>query len=179
MKIIIILFISIQLFSSSLNNYQIQVLKRIYELATDFPNKYGETYEKTLCMIAMQESSLGLNKIGDISKRKSILKGSYGIFQFQLNTVRELSRKYKQLKWLQHKTDSWIINKLVRSDDFSIVCAVFNMKRISESKIAQRNWRRMITMWNGMPNGKITKYVNRVLRWKTLIYRTLKTKGLK
>jgi len=150
-----------------LTTHQKYIIKRIVSFALQLPNKRKETYEKTLSLIAMQESSLGINKIGDISRTRDFRKASYGLFQFQLATVREIAKREPKLRWLLKKSDSWIANKLLRDDDFSIILAVYHIKHLSER---YRDWRYIVCAWNGLPKGKPTKYYYKVTRWKRLVY---------
>ena len=145
-------------------------LERIVHFALQLPNKYGETYEKTLCLIAMQESSLGINLLGDTDHLKAY-SASYGLFQFRVATVRFVARHHKKLKWLLKMSDAWIANKLIRDTDFNIILAVFHIKYLSER---YKEWRYIICAWNGMPKGKVTKYYKQVVRWKPLVYPLVK-----
>jgi len=171
-KLVIILALLTTIQAHTLSKYQLHVLRMINKEALTHPNKHGEPFGKTLSLIAMQESSLGLQKVGDIHlKHKRGYSMSYGLFQFQIRTAREVISKTKEFRWMLHKSDAWLTNKLVRDDKFSVKLAVRYINRLS---MRFKNWAYLISAWNGMPKGVPTRYYRAVTRWKPLIYSIIK-----
>lgn len=172
MKIILLaLVVTTSLFA--LSQEQKDLAKKIYEVALTAPNSKGETYEETLIRIAITESSLGVNLLGDYKKGQDITEASLGIFQFQMSTVRLLQRKYpNELGWMKNRSDRYLAQKLLKDIDFNIVLAIFNIHRLSESRLTNGSYYRMVSQWNG--GIKNTKYYKRVLSYKDLVKKLIK-----
>lgn len=146
-----------------LSKKQVDNFKLIYQVAKANPNKHGVTFEKTLLKIAVQESDLGLDLVGDHHKGQCITKASLGVFQFQVRTVKHLAGMYpKQLGYLKSKSDWWIADKLIKDNSFSAKLASYNIKRLSEDKLRANNYVKIVSGWNG---GVVNKpYYNNVQR---------------
>jgi len=171
--LVLLLLLFSNVFAQTLTPAQKKIAKRIYEIAITAPNCKGVTYEHTLIKIAMQESSLGVNLLGDYKKGQDITTASLGIFQFQVQTVRLLQKKYhKLLGWLGKKNDRYIAQLLLRSVDFNVVLAVLNIKRLSESKLTHGSYFRIISQWNGGIHNKL--YYKRVQRHSKLVAKLIK-----
>ena len=171
--ILVFLLLFSNVFAQTLTSAQKKIAKQIYEIAITAPNCKGVTYEHTLIKIAMQESSLGVNLLGDYKKGQDITTASLGIFQFQVQTVRLLQKKYhKLLGWLGKKSDRYIAQTLLRSVDFNVVLAVLNIKRLSESKLTHGSYFRIISQWNGGIHNKL--YYKRVQRHIRLVKKLIK-----
>ena len=170
-KIIIVMIICSSLFAIS--SEQKQLAKRIYTVALTAPNKKGQTYEETLIRIAITESSLGINLLGDYKKGRDITEASLGIFQFQMGTVRLLQKKYpNELGWMKNRSDRYLAQKLLKDIDFNIVLAVFNIQRLSESRLSRGSYFRIVSQWNGGVNNKT--YYKRVMSHKDLVKKIIK-----
>jgi hypothetical protein len=187
MRYIILLFLALNLISSEkvykvkygkeihqFSQIQVDSLLLIHKMTKSFPNKYGETFENTLGYIAFVESSLGKHLKGDDYKINPD-KGSFGIFQFQLSTVKFLASKYKELKWISYM-DNNSLRKLLTSKSnglhFSILLARYNMKFLSESRLRKNSWYRTVSGWNGGLENK--PYYTRIKKARVILKRLLK-----
>lgn len=157
----------------AISTEQKQLAEQIYKIALTAPNKKGQTYEETLIRIAITESSLGVNLLGDYKKGRDITEASLGIFQFQMGTVRLLVKKYpKQLGWMKTRSDRYIAQKLLKDIDFNIILAILNIHRISESRLTRGSYFRTVSQWNG--GIRNIKYYKRVLSHKELVKKLIK-----
>ena len=116
------------LFIGSLNaatfsDKQIETLKMVREVALQYPNSTGETFENTAMAICLTETSAGVFKIGDIGKDPNIFNASLGIMQVRLETARFLANK---LEWREviKMSDVRLVNKLLSDDKFNATMAV-------------------------------------------------------
>lgn len=168
LKKILILCILTTMSYAVLSDKQMKLAERIYKIAKTAPNIYGETYEETLLKIAITESSLGVNLLGDYIEGTDITDASLGIFQFRMDTIRHLQRVYKEdLGWLKNRSDRWIAQKLLNDEDFNIIMAIFNIHRLSESKLSRHNYFRLVSRWNGGLWNR--PYYTRVQSYKPLV----------
>ena len=109
--------------AATFSDQQIETLKIVREVALQYPNSTGETFENTAMAICLTETSAGIFKIGDIGKDPNIFKASLGIMQVRLQTARFLADK---LKWkeVQQMSDVKLVNKLLGDDRFNATVAV-------------------------------------------------------
>jgi len=67
------------------------ILKTVKNVALQYPDKKGRTFENTAMAICMTETSGGKVRFGDKQLlRKGIKKASYGIMQVRLATARQV-----------------------------------------------------------------------------------------
>ena len=98
-KIILILIITISVYGYS--EAQLENLNRIYNIGLQMKKKTGMSFEKTLCAIALTESSAGVNIIGDQYTSSNIVllvDSSLGIMQERLVMIKELLKKDAYIK---------------------------------------------------------------------------------
>lgn len=127
------------------------------------PLKHARNYEKTLIMISLQESDLGLNVVGDKNLGNKLSQRSLGLFHMRIVTVRELQRYFpKQLGFLKNMTNKQIANQILDNKVFGIFLALYNIERVAQK--AGGNYVKLVSQWNGgfhnMP------YYNAVLKHK-------------
>ena len=168
----------------SLNTLQINNLKTVYNLGKKIKASNGFSFENTLCAIMLQESSAGLELIGDKYKNgklKSLYDSSLGIFQIKLNTAKEVIIKDKFMnKNFKHllKNDKALVNMLLVSVQFSTLIASTYLKINYEIALKRRYknpWKSTISRYNGGWNN--TKYKSKI--FKRLKYlKKLKIKGI-
>ncbi|HIP46804.1 MAG TPA: hypothetical protein EYG95_04520, partial [Campylobacterales bacterium] len=80
--LIMIVLTPIMIEASALDMRQILTLKTVKNIALQYPNKKGETFEETMMAICMAETSGGKINYGDKQLlKKGIKKGSYGVMQ--------------------------------------------------------------------------------------------------
>lgn len=126
-KITIFLFILTifagALSGSSLKTKQIDKLKLVKRIALQYPNKKGETFEKTAMSICLTETYAGRIKIGDVGKVPNIFNSSLGIMQVRLETARFIAKKLK-MKEVLKLNDVDLVNKLLGDDKFNVTIAI-------------------------------------------------------
>jgi len=141
MKILLLVLLTTSLFA--LSSEQRSTAKQIYKIAK------LEHREHTLLKIAMQESSLGLNVIGDFKPGTDITKASLGVFQFQIATVRHNQKLFpKQLGWLANYNDWQLAQRLIRDVKFSTMLACFNLRRLAADP-RRNTYCKLVSGWNG------------------------------
>ncbi len=109
--------------ANELNQKQIDRLLLVKTIALQYPNKKGETFERTAMAICLTETSAGNFKIGDVGKKPNIFKSSLGIMQVRLKTVHFIAKKLK-MKEVLGLSDEQLVNKLLSDDEFNITMAV-------------------------------------------------------
>jgi hypothetical protein len=162
------------LFIGSLNaatfsDEQIKILKMVREVALEYPNSTGETFENTAMAIALTETSAGVFKVGDIGKDPNIFNASLGIMQVRLGTARFLANK---LEWKEvlEMSDVALVNKLLGDDRFNATMAVKYIVWLNE--YTKHNYFRTVSRYNG---GNYNRpYYYRVMKNMDLIKRKLK-----
>jgi len=162
------------LFIGSLNaatfsEKQIETLKMIREVALQYPNSNGETFENTAMAIALTETSVGIFKIGDIGKDPNIFNASLGIMQVRLQTARFLADK---LDWKEviEMSDKKLVNELLGNDRFNVTMAVKYIVWLNE--YTKHNYFRTVSRYNG---GNYNRpYYGRVMKNMALIRREVK-----
>ena len=174
MKILISLLISVTLFA--LSEKQKQNIIEAYNVAKLVKAKDGFSFENTVTYIMLQESSAGLELIGDKYKNgklKPLLKSSIGIMQIKVSTARETIRKTPFLK--KHFSnlltdDKRIINMLLTSSEFSSLIASHYLVRCYEEakrKGYSNPYFRAISRYNGGWNNQT--YYSKIMKRKYFI----------
>jgi len=157
------LFIS-SIHAATFSDKQIEILKMVREVALQYPNSTGETFESTAMAICLTETSAGVFKIGDIGKDPNIFKASLGIMQVRLETVRFLANK---LNWTEviKMSDVRLVNKLLSDDKFNATVAVKFIVWLNE--YTNYNYFRTVSRYNGGNHNR--PYYGRVMRNMKLI----------
>jgi hypothetical protein len=155
--------------ASVFSDKQIDTLKMVREVALQYPNSKGETFENTATAICLTETSAGVFKVGDIGKNPNIFKASLGIMQVRLETARFLAEK---LNWTEilEMSDIRLVNKLLGDDKFNAEVGVKFIVWLNE--YTQHNYFRTVSRYNG--GNYNHPYYNRVMKNNELIKRELK-----
>lgn len=145
------------------NNMQIDNLKFIWHTAQSLPNQNGETWHYTLTSIAIRESSAGMSVIGDIGRNAPMTQGSYGLFHFQLATIKDVFR-HSKITAYSHLTDTQLINKMTRDRTWATYMAIAHMNWLDRNT---NSYFQMVSRWNG---GNANRpYYNAVMRDMELV----------
>jgi len=155
---IILIVSTSSLVASNLSPQQIRTLKLVKEIAKQYPNKSGETFEYTAMSICMTETSAGIFKVGDIGKDPNIFKASLGIMQVRLQTARFTAEKL-HLSEITKMSDVVLVNRLLGDDRFNIYVAVQYLVWLNDDT---KNYFRTVSRYNG-GNYNHT-YYNKVIR---------------
>jgi len=160
--VLIVVFTTI-LSADTLSLRQILTLKTIKNVALDYPNKNGITFEKTAMAICMVESDCGRINFGDKQLLKSGLKrGSYGVMQVQLETARFVLDHYNLIEKLMSDTE--LIKKMMHDSVFDAKIAVLYIVWLSEHS---KSYFEMVSRYNG---GKVNHpYYNKVKKQKKFL----------
>lgn len=143
---------------------QIAKLQMVKEVALQYPNKHGETFEKTAMSICLTETSAGVFKIGDIGKDPNIFNASLGIMQVRLETARFVAKKLNMTEVLK-LSDVKLVNKLLSDDQFNAMVAVRFLVWLND--YTHNNYFRTVSRYNG---GNVNHpYYGRVMRNMQLI----------
>ena len=148
---------------------QLETLKMVREIALQYPNSKGETFENTAMAICLTETSAGVFKVGDIGKDPNIFNASLGIMQVRLETAKFLAQK---LEWkeLLEMSDVKLVNKLLGDDRFNTTVAVRFIVWLNE--YTEHNYFRTVSRYNG---GNYNRpYYYRVMKNMDLIKREVK-----
>ncbi len=153
----IILSLSLLLEARSLDLKQILTLKSVKNVALSYPNKRGETFEKTAMAICMTETGCGKENFGDKQLLKSgIKKASYGVMQVRLETARFVA-KVHHLFEVKMMSDVELIEKMMHDTLFNAKIAVLYLVWLSDHT---SSYFEMVSRYNG---GKVNyPYYNRV-----------------
>ena len=143
----------------ALTKEQLQTVERIKFVAKHIKDDKGEAYTQTLLAIALTESSLGVQVVGDLDKN-DIKKSSLGVFQFQLATAKHIIKKDDYLtprfKHLLHN-DKVLMSMLLTNVEFSTLLAgryfLYNL-RLAKERHMWNPWYRAISRHNGGWNNK-------------------------
>lgn len=167
-------FFLIAMMSSSLlalTPLQIKNINIAKNIGSKVKAKDGTTFEKALCGILLQESSAGLEIIGDSTKNgklQSLYKSSLGAFQIQVKTAKLVIQKdpymNRYFKGLL-TNDKRLVNMLFTNVQFSALIAAEYLKMTYNEALKRgfkHPWRKAISRYNGGWNN--TKYINRVLK---------------
>lgn len=125
---------------------QLKTLKLVRDIALQYPNKQGETFESTAMAICLTETSAGLMKVGDIGKDPNIFNASLGIMQVRLETAKFLAQKLNWQEVLQ-MSDVKLVNKLLGDDEFNATVAVRFIVWLNE--YTNYNYFRTVSRYNG------------------------------
>ncbi len=161
-KIVVALFTCIFatcVWAEHLQKSQIEKLKLVKKVALKYPNKKGETFERTAMSICLTETSAGKSlKIGDVGKKPNIFKSSLGIMQVRLATARFIAKKLN-LKEVLDLSDAKLVNKLLSDDEFNATIAVRYLVWLNNRT---DNYFRTISRYNG---GNVNRpYYSRVMK---------------
>ncbi|NOX16156.1 MAG: lytic transglycosylase domain-containing protein [Epsilonproteobacteria bacterium] len=143
--IIICIFFVSGLHAVKLSPKQIEILKMVRNVAKQYPNRNGETFENTAMAISLSETSAGVFKVGDIGKDPNIFKASLGIMQVRLETARFVAQKLNLTK-IKQMSDVQLVNHLLGDDKFNVYVAV---KYIVWLNDYTKNYFRTVSRYNG------------------------------
>lgn len=164
---LLISLVSFQLFA--LSSEQLKVLQTIRDVARTIPDYTGETYENTLAAICLTESSAGKNIIGDFKKGIVITKASLGSMQIQVATARYISKRVKDLSWINKLSDAQIANKLLTDIKVSAQISAYYLTILKKSR---KHYFNVISGYNGgMSNNP---YYKRVMKNMSLLKKYVK-----
>jgi len=100
--LVITLLLSVSNANLKINNKQLSVLQKVYNIGKKYKTKDGLSFEKTLSSIYLAESNAGMSIIGDnytqTGKVKSIYESSLGAGQIQLRTAQKVLNTFPKLK---------------------------------------------------------------------------------
>ena len=164
---LLISLVSFQLFA--LSSEQLKVLQTIRDVARTIPDYTGETYENTLAAICLTESSAGKNIIGDFKKGIVITKASLGSMQIQVATARYISKRVKDLSWINKLSDAQIANKLLTDIKVSAQISAYYLTILKKSR---KHYFNVISGYNGGMNN--SPYYKRVMKNMTLLKKYVK-----
>jgi len=152
--------------ASALDMRQILTLKTVKNIALQYPNKKGETFEETMMAICMAETSGGKINYGDKQLlKKGIKKGSYGVMQVRLGTARFVAKSFKLLD-VQMMSDVTLIKKMMHESAFNAKIATLYIVWLSEHS---KSYFEMVSRYNG---GKVNHpYFNKIKKFKAFLKR--------
>ena len=141
---------------TTFNQKQLDTLKLVKEIALEYKDKRGESFENTAMAICLTESSCGMNKIGDLGKKPNITDASLGVMQVRVETLKYVAKK---LKWndILALDDVALASKLLNDDEFNIKVAVNYLVILSNST---NSYFKTVSRYNG--GNKNYAYYNRV-----------------
>ncbi len=166
--LIMIAILPIIIEAKALDIRQILTLKTVKNIALQYPNKEGKTFEKTMMAICMAETSAGKVKYGDKQLlKKGLKKGSYGVMQVRLETARFVAKAFHLLD-IRLMSDVGLIKKLMHESAFNAKIATLYIVWLSEHS---QSYFEMVSRYNGGKTNhpyfqKIQKYVNYLKRYK-------------
>ena len=143
--------------AQALDAKQLLTLQSVKNVALQYPNNKGETFEKTMMAICLVETNAGKTKYGDKHLlRKGLKRGSYGIMQVQLRTARYVAQKF-ELWDVKQMDDITLIKKMMHDDVFNAKIATLYMRWLSEHS---KSYFEMVSRYNG---GKVNHpYYNKL-----------------
>jgi len=144
-----------------LSKKQLKILKLVKEVALKYPNKNGETFEKTAMAICLLESGGGKYKIGDSkykNKRKHLHKASLGIMQVRVDTARFVAKKFG-LKDVLRMSRQRLAYKLLHDNRFNAKIAVLYLVWLNNQT---SSYFKTISRYNGGNRNK--KYYKKVIK---------------
>lgn len=144
--------------SSPLTQKQAQTLELVYEIARKYPDKTGETFEKTVMAICLTETSASVHRIGDLGKNPNVFTASLGIMQVRLETARFIAKKLHREDVLA-MDDTVLVQKLLSDDIFNATIAIQYFVWLRNHT---GSYFRAVSRYNG--GNKNTAYYNRVMR---------------
>ena len=155
--IFMIFIITSSLNAVNLTNKQIETLKLVKEVALNFRDNSGETFENTAMSICLTETSAGLYKIGDTHMGRNLINASLGIMQVRVQTARFIAKKLN-IKKIKEMSDVELAHKLLNDDRFNVEVAVRYIVWLSNRT---KSYFKTISRYNGGNNNKV--YVKRVM----------------
>ncbi len=164
--LIMIALTPIMIEARALDMKQIITLKTVKNIALQYPNKKGETFEKTMMAICMVETSGGKMNYGDKQLlKKGIKKGSYGIMQVRLGTAQFVAKSFKLLD-VKMMSDVELIKKMMHESTFNVKIATLYIVWLSEHS---KSYFEMVSRYNG---GKVNHpYFNKIKKYKAFLKR--------
>lgn len=153
----LLLFVSIAQ-ATQLKPKQIERLQLVKEIALQYPNKKGETFENTAMSICLTETHAGRVKIGDLKKNSHVFNASLGIMQVRLETARFIGNKLK-IKEINELDDVELVNKLLGDDAFNAMVAIRYLVWLSDHT---QDYFKTISRYNG--GNTNYPYYNRVMK---------------
>lgn len=158
------------LLGGSLKTHQLDRLKLVKSVALQYPNKKGETFEKTAMSICLTETYAGRIKIGDVGKEPNIFNSSLGIMQVRLETARFIAKKLKINEVLK-LNDVDLVNKLLGDDKFNATIAIRYLVWLNDHT---EDYFRTVSRYNGGNSNypyfsRVMKNMKRIKNEETLI----------
>ena len=163
---IMIALLPIMIEARALDMKQILTLKTVKNIALQYPNKKGETFEHTMMAICMAETSGGTVNYGDKQLfKKGIKKASYGVMQVRLATARFVAKSFK-LEHIKAMSDVELITKMMHESTFNTKIATLYIVWLSEHS---KSYFEMVSRYNG---GKVNHpYFNKITKFKAFLKR--------
>ncbi len=146
--------------AKALDMKQILTLKTVKNIALQYPNKKGKTFEDTMMAICMTETNGGKVKYGDKQLfKKGIKKGSYGVMQVRLGTARFVAKSFNLLD-VTLMSDVMLIKKMMHESAFNAKIATLYIVWLSEHS---KSYFEMVSRYNG---GKVNHpYFNKIQKY--------------
>jgi len=144
-----------------LSKDQINVLKMVKKIALKYPNKYGETFEKTAMSICLTESNGGRYKIGDSrykNKRKNLHKASLGIMQVRVNTAKFVAKKFR-LHYILRMNRKKLAKKLLHDNRFNAKIAILYLVWLNNQT---SSYFKTVSRYNG--GNKNKRYYKKIIK---------------
>jgi len=150
-----------------IHSTQVKVLQKVI----NYSKKHADGWHIALAAIALNESSGGIDMLGDlVNGRVNINTSSLGVLHIRVPTVRYLIKKYpRKLKWLKHKSNYYIAQKLLRSVKFSAMLAGLLMQ--VNQKLSKSSGE-TVTRYNG--GKKIGHYYKKYLKNRRLVNKLIR-----
>ncbi len=154
-----LIMMAIMIEAKALDIYQILTLKTVKNIALQYPNKQGKTFEDTMMAICLAETRAGKANYGDKQLlKKGLKKGSYGVMQVRLQTARFVAKAF-HITEIQEMSDVTLITKMMHNSAFNAKIATLYVVWLSEHS---QNYFEMVSRYNG---GKINyPYFNKIKR---------------
>lgn len=158
LKRVSILFIFLSFYCNlfALDENQIKLAKKIYNIGKTFKTVDGMSIEKTLTAISLRESSLGKFVLGDKKENgeyKPLKEMSLGPFQIRVFTAKEIIRKNKLKNYYGYlENTTALINRLITDVEFSAQLAAYYFVRNYNEAVSRgmsRPYYRAISRHNG------------------------------
>jgi len=166
--LILLIMMTIMIEAKDLSMKQILTLKTVKNIALQYPNKRGETFEETMMAICMAETNGGSVNYGDKQLfKKGIKKGSYGVMQVRLSTARFVAKNFHLFDVLV-MSDVELIKKMMDESTFNAKIATLYVVWLSEHS---NSYFEMVSRYNG---GKVNyPYYHKIVKYKAFLVRTL------
>ncbi len=158
------------LFSKALTMKQILTLYTIKNIAHQYPNKRGETFEKTAMAICLVETNAGEANFGDKQLlKKNIKYASYGIMQVRLQTARFVAKSFN-IQEIKQMSDIELISQMMKETNFGAKIGILYIVWLSDHS---KSYFEMVSRYNGGRvnhpyYNKVQKKLNFLKRYKLL-----------